>query len=122
MTLLARFVIPADRRLLSYLRWLRSAEFFRRVRKSLILLSLLTGLSLARADDKLANSDCLDCHTDPTTTRVVAGKTVPLPVFPTNSFFKSVHAKLNCTDCHNGVKELVHNPGLPPPDCTGCHE
>ena len=29
------------------------------------------------------------------------------PVFATNAFKKSVHAKLNCTDCHNTVKDLV---------------
>ena len=74
----------------------------------------------AAAPDKIANSDCLTCHLDPTTTRVVNGKTEAL-VFPTDSFAKSVHAKLSCVDCHNGVKELVHDSPLPPPDCTQCH-
>ena len=37
-------------------------------------------------------------------------------------FAKSVHARLACVDCHTGVKELVHDSPLPPPDCTRCHE
>jgi hypothetical protein len=57
---------------------------------------------------KLANSDCLDCHLDPSTTRKVDGKIVPL-LFPTNAFQKSVHSMLDCTDCHTGIKDLVHD-------------
>jgi cytochrome b subunit of formate dehydrogenase len=74
------------------------------------------------AVEKLSNSDCLDCHLDPSNTRIVNGKAVPLAVFPTNAFDRSVHAMLDCTDCHTGVKELVHDANLPPPDCSGCHE
>jgi cytochrome b subunit of formate dehydrogenase len=74
------------------------------------------------AVEKLANSDCLDCHTDPSNTRLVNGVKVPLAVFPTNKFSKSVHGMLDCTDCHTGVKELVHDAKLPPPDCSGCHD
>ena len=74
------------------------------------------------AVEKLSNSDCLDCHTDPHNTRVVNGVKIPLAVFPTNSFQRSVHSALECTDCHTGVKELVHDANLPPPDCSGCHE
>lgn len=71
--------------------------------------------------DVISNQDCLDCHTDPTTTRTVAGKSVTLAVFATNVFHNSVHARLNCTDCHNTVKELVHPSGLPPAQCAPCH-
>ena len=72
--------------------------------------------------EKLSNSDCLDCHLDSRNTRTVNGVKVPLAVFPTNSFQKSVHSTLDCTDCHTGVKELVHDANLPPPDCSGCHD
>ncbi len=71
---------------------------------------------------KLSNGDCLDCHLDPTLTWTVNGRSEPVPVFPTNAFARSVHAMLDCTDCHTGVKELVHPDHLPPPDCSGCHE
>jgi len=73
----------------------------------------------AAADFK--NSDCLDCHLDPATTRKVDGKVVSL-IFPTNTFQKSVHAQLECVDCHEGIKDLVHPSKLPPPNCGSCHE
>src|ERR1022692_4034478 len=82
---------------------------------------LCLGLVSASAAEKFANSDCLDCHLDPSTTRKVDGKTVSL-LFPTNSFQKSIHAKLACVDCHDGIKDLVHPSKLPPPDCASCHE
>ncbi|HXR04447.1 MAG TPA: cytochrome b/b6 domain-containing protein [Verrucomicrobiae bacterium] len=80
----------------------------------------LAGFS-ASAQEKFSNADCLDCHLDPSTTRMVNGKTVSL-LFPTNAFQKSVHAKLACVDCHVGIKELVHGHPLPSPDCDRCHE
>jgi len=73
------------------------------------------------AADTIANQDCLDCHSDPTTSRMVAGKSVPIPVFATNAFKNSVHSALNCTDCHTTVKDLVHPSGLPPAQCAPCH-
>jgi cytochrome b subunit of formate dehydrogenase len=78
--------------------------------------------AVALAAEKLSNQDCLDCHTDPTTTRTANGKTVSMALFPTNHFPKSVHAKLNCTDCHDSVKEMVHASGLPPAQCASCHK
>jgi len=52
---------------------------------------------------------------------MVNGKAVPVGIFPTNDFAHSVHAKLNCVDCHQGIKDLVHDK-LGPPTCTGCHD
>jgi cytochrome b subunit of formate dehydrogenase len=89
--------------------------------RSSILLCLWLGLVSAPAAGKFTNTDCLDCHLDPSTTRKVNGKTVAL-LFPTNAFQKSIHARLDCVDCHAGIKELVHESKLPPPDCAGCHE
>ena len=68
------------------------------------------------------NTDCLDCHNDPANTRTVGDKSVPLELFTTNRFDKSVHAKLNCVDCHRGMTDLVHDSDLPEPSCSGCHE
>jgi cytochrome b subunit of formate dehydrogenase len=89
------------------------------------LLTLLTTLLLASATSSvsaaLKSSDCLDCHLDPSTTRKVNGKTASL-IFPTNNFAKSVHSQLDCTDCHEGIKDLVHPSKLPPPNCASCHE
>src|SRR3954469_20168463 len=89
------------------------------------LLTLLTTLLLASATSSvsaaLKSSDCLDCHLDPSTTRKVNGKVISL-LFPTNNFAKSVHSQLDCTDCHEGIKDLVHPSKLPPPNCASCHE
>ena len=99
-------------------------------RQATFWLVLLTGLwcgspapraATPPPPDKIANSDCLDCHLDPTTTRIVNGVKVAL-LFPTNDFALSVHAKLDCVDCHKGITDLVHPSHLPPPDCTGCHK
>ncbi len=87
----------------------------------MLLFSAWIGLWSAHSAEKLSNSDCFDCHLDPTTTRKVDGKIVSL-VFPTNAFNQSVHAKLDCIDCHAGIKEAVHESKLPPPDCSSCHE
>jgi cytochrome b subunit of formate dehydrogenase len=84
-------------------------------------LFFLFAVASPRAAEAFKTSDCLDCHLDPATTRKVDGKVVSL-IFPTNSFAKSVHSQLDCVDCHEGIKELVHASKLPPPNCTGCHE
>ena len=74
-----------------------------------------------KAQPAFTNADCLDCHTDPTLTRTLNGKEVPLAVVDTNRFEASVHGALDCTDCHVGVKP-EHDAGLPPAQCGDCHE
>jgi hypothetical protein len=93
-----------------------------RVVRAVVAGSLFCFLLFSAAAEQFANGDCLDCHTDPTTSRTVNGKTVPLGLFTTNQFLGSVHAKLACVDCHTGIKDLIHESNLPPPNCTGCHE
>jgi cytochrome b subunit of formate dehydrogenase len=92
----------------------------RRIR--LLVLSILLLPALLLAAEQLKNADCLDCHTDPTNKRVVNGHAEPMALFPTNGFAKSVHAALDCVDCHDGIKEMVHDKNVPPPNCTGCHD
>ncbi len=87
---------------------------------TLAMVVLVSGLALGAAE-KFTNADCLDCHLDPTTTRMVGGREVAL-LFPTNLFEKSVHSSLDCIDCHEGIKDLVHESKLPPVDCGSCHE
>lgn len=72
--------------------------------------------------EPITNQDCLECHLDPTTSRTVDDKAVPMPIFQTNVFEKSVHGTLNCVDCHTGIKELVHESKLPPVNCAECHD
>jgi len=81
-----------------------------------------TIFAATNAVEKLANADCLDCHTDPSNTRTVNGHSEPLTLFPTNGFARSVHSQLDCIDCHDGIKEMVHDKNVPPPNCAGCHE
>ncbi len=75
----------------------------------------------APAAPTFTNADCLDCHTDPTLTKTVGNREVPLPAFETNRFERSVHGVLLCTDCHAGVKP-DHDPGVGPASCGDCHE
>ena len=80
------------------------------------------GLAATNVVANLASADCLDCHTDPANKRTVNGHSEPLALFPTNGFANSVHSQLDCIDCHDGIKEMVHDKNVPPPNCTGCHE
>ncbi len=89
-----------------------------------LLALCLAAISLAPLNargDSFANDDCLTCHTDPTTTRTVNGKTVALLV-DTNRFPASIHGTLRCTDCHVGIKDINHESKLPKPQCASCHE
>ena len=72
--------------------------------------------------EKFSSADCLDCHTDPKTARLVNGEKIPLALFPTNGFAKSVHSQLDCIDCHDGIKELLHDKNVPAPNCASCHD
>lgn len=64
-----------------------------------------------------SNDECMACHAD---AQIEAGKTLS-PAFPIEKFKKSVHAKLNCVECHVGIKELPHVGKGPPPQCASCH-
>lgn len=86
---------------------------------ALVLVALPTGRA---AEAAFTNDDCLECHLDPNLTRRVEGREIPLPVFPTNRFAKSLHGALLCVDCHVGIKDLVHESRLPPPQCVNCHD
>lgn len=77
-------------------------------------------VSTLSAAEKISNEDCLDCHSEKQVKKV-DGKSVPLLPFPTNEFNRSVHSKILCVDCHNGIKEAIHDPGPPPPQCSECH-
>jgi cytochrome b subunit of formate dehydrogenase len=97
-------------------------QFFRIFLLLLFLTPVASGLAATNTVTKLANSDCLDCHTDPANKRYVNGHSVALALFPTNGFAKSVHSALDCVDCHEGIKEMVHDKNVPLPNCAGCHE
>lgn len=86
------------------------------------LLSLIACTILAADAPKFTNKQCLECHEDMASTREVNGKEMPLEIFTTNGFSKSVHAAINCVECHAGVTDLEHSGKLPQPTCAGCHD
>ncbi len=91
-----------------------------RIRRGWVLLAaVLAGWGVW--GDSFPVEDCLDCHTDPNTTRTVNGKTESL-VIDTNLYARSIHGALLCTDCHVGIKEAIHDSKLPPAQCASCHE
>ena len=71
------------------------------------------------------NSDCLDCHSDKSTTKLVNGKEVSLYVNE-KKFTKSVHGDLDCVDCHEDfdAEEIPHKAGknIAQVDCSNCHD
>lgn len=70
---------------------------------------------------KFSNADCLACHNDSTLTKDVDGKPVSLYVNE-EKYKASMHGGMfNCTDCHEGIKDLPHEPGLGSPNCGNCH-
>jgi len=88
---------------------------------SAIVLLLVAGSSLARAQHKPKDADCLACHSDATLSNEEHGKTVSLFV-DQKKLKHSIHGDLfACVDCHKDVKDLAH--ATPPKKvlCADCH-
>jgi cytochrome b subunit of formate dehydrogenase len=75
---------------------------------------------LCAASAQIQNSDCLACHGDPAFSTTAQGKSVSLYVSG-QTFQKSVHGILGCTDCHSDIKSIPHPSGLTKPSCGSCH-
>jgi cytochrome b subunit of formate dehydrogenase len=89
---------------------------------STLVIVLFAWASNALSAQKLKDTDCLACHSDPTlTTEGANGATVSL--FVDQSKFKhSVHGRMfACVDCHNDVKSLVHEKPPEKVSCARCH-
>ena len=87
----------------------------------LICVFFLTSSTFALEKD---NSDCLDCHSDKSTTKLINGKEVSLYVNE-KKFTKSVHGDLDCVDCHEDFdeEEIPHKAGknIARVNCGNCH-
>ena len=83
-------------------------------------LALLLLSSVWAAAESFPNSECLDCHEDPTLTKTVNGSEISLNI-QTNLFLTSVHGTLLCTDCHVGIEDPIHD-DLGPAQCVNCHD
>ncbi len=78
-----------------------------------ILLGLLcVTLGAAPAAGAISRADCLECH-DTAPGEIGARYDSAMAI--------SVHADLDCTDCHAGITELPHADSLPPAACGECH-
>ena len=92
-----------------------------RFRTFALVFTLLVWASSPSSAQKLKDSDCLTCHSDPSATTVVNGRTVSLYVDRTQ-LRHSVHGALfTCVDCHKDVKSLVHETPPMPVGCATCH-
>src|ERR1035437_3391814 len=67
------------------------------------------------------NSECMDCHEAEFKPRKKGQPSEWIGVMP-EVFAKSVHAKLNCVDCHVAITENPHASTLPPAQCATCHQ
>lgn len=73
--------------------------------------------------DEDPTATCLECHTDPDTTKTVGGEDVPL-VVDEKAWKQSVHADEGCGACHVDFDpdEIPHAKDLKPQACTECHD
>jgi cytochrome b subunit of formate dehydrogenase len=88
------------------------------------LIMLLAWLIGAPGVQGQENADCLECHQSAGLKIEREGRTVSLYV-DADRFGASVHADLDCVDCHEelgDVEEWPHAVGLERVDCGACHE
>jgi cytochrome b subunit of formate dehydrogenase len=74
----------------------------------------------AAASGQMTSAECLDCHGDASLTKEVGGRQVSMHVNKAR-YDGSVHAPMECTDCHSDISEYPHEPAPQPVDCSGCH-
>ena len=92
-----------------------------RVLARALVLLLFAWTGALYAQHKLKDSDCLACHSDPTLTTEVDGKTVSLFVDAAKQK-QSIHGGMfACVDCHTDVKSLAHETAPRKITCAQCH-
>ncbi len=71
----------------------------------------------------VADSSCLECHSDSTLTMRKQKREVSLFVEQA-TLTKSVHGTLGCVDCHEGFdgEAVPHKKPMAPVNCASCHE
>ena len=93
----------------------------RRVLIGIVAVTLMGWNCWAKAEQKLKDEDCLQCHSDKTLTKDLNGKQISL--FVDSAKLKhSIHGGMfACVDCHTDVKSLAHD--VPPKKvtCAQCH-
>ncbi|MCB0281388.1 MAG: cytochrome c3 family protein [Calditrichaeota bacterium] len=89
--------------------------------RSLFIFILLTGFFANISAQE--NETCFDCHNDPEMTMTKGKKEISLNVSP-EKFAESMHADLECVDCHVGFDpdEDPHLDKIVPVNCAECHD
>ncbi len=78
----------------------------------LLLLSLVNGQEYT----------CMDCHGEPSLSMYINDTTSVSVFVDISKLAKSVHADLECTDCHTGTAQHPDERPLPEPACSDCHD
>lgn len=90
------------------------------VRRIFIATAFLIATALP-AFAQTSNAGCLACHESAELTKDLGhGKTASVHVDPAK-FAASVHAPLECTNCHAEVTGYPHDPAPKKVDCASCH-
>jgi hypothetical protein len=93
--------------------------------KSMRKAIFITIVFLAAASSAMAmsTSDCLDCHSDDTLSKVVRGSEISLFV-DEKVYGQSIHGDLDCTDCHEDLADVEdeHAEELEAVQCSNCHD
>ncbi|UCG38500.1 MAG: hypothetical protein JSV00_10065 [bacterium] len=91
----------------------------RHVLNTALVLFLLSALPASA----LTTSDCFDCHSDESLTKVVGGREISLFV-DQEVYGRSIHGDLDCTDCHEDLARVKdeHEEELQSVDCGSCHD
>jgi len=89
------------------------------VRVSILIISILVLVAPTWADNEV----CMDCHSDEELTTEKRGRNISLFI-DENIFGKSVHADIECIDCHPDadVEDFPHEEILEPVYCGDCHD
>jgi cytochrome b subunit of formate dehydrogenase/nitrate/TMAO reductase-like tetraheme cytochrome c subunit len=97
-------------------------EAARKLRALAMLVLLLSWITLARAQHKPKDEECLACHADAAlTTTDATGRTVSLTV-DADKLKQSIHGGMfSCVDCHKDVKSSPHEATPAKIACAQCH-
>jgi len=72
------------------------------------------------APPAVTNKECMECHEAEFKPRKKGLAPEWIGVRP-ETYAKSVHAKINCVDCHADLKEAEHGSKVKPAQCGNCH-
>lgn len=79
--------------------------------RALIIAAALALVAAVPVHSQMSNAECLACHEDSTSSVHVDAKKLSA----------SVHAPLDCTNCHADITAYPHDPAPKPVDCGSCH-